>query len=81
MFSYYTFQRTNNKGAEQTVHMHRLVCAFVVHNDMQQSLVFSSWDPYVVGTHGDASIEHHNKCIHEQAVLECIDPDKEILFA
>ena len=28
--SYYTFQRVNNKGADQTVRMRRLVCDFVV---------------------------------------------------
>ena len=28
-FIYYTFQVVNNKGADQTVQMHRLVCSFV----------------------------------------------------
>ena len=31
-FSCDTFQSANNKGADQTVWMHRLVCAFVVRN-------------------------------------------------
>ena len=34
---YYTVQKTNNKGADQPAHMHRLVCVFVIH--IQHSLV------------------------------------------
>ena len=34
---YYTVQKTNNKGADQTSQMRRLVCVFVIH--MQQSQV------------------------------------------
>ena len=37
--SYYTFQKINNKGADQTAQICRLVCAFVIH--IQQSQVFS----------------------------------------
>ena len=33
------FQRASNKGADQTVRMHRLICAFVIR--LQQNLVFS----------------------------------------
>ena len=32
MFTYDTFQKANNKGADQTARMRRLVCAFVVRN-------------------------------------------------
>ena len=38
-YIYFTFQIVNNKGADQTVMMRRLVCAFVVRK--QQSQVFS----------------------------------------
>ena len=31
-YRYDTIQRGNNKGAEQTAQMHRLVCAFVLRN-------------------------------------------------
>ena len=31
-FTYETFQKENNKGADQTAQMPRLVCACVVHN-------------------------------------------------
>ena len=30
MYSFYTFQRANNKGADQTARMRRLICAFDV---------------------------------------------------
>ena len=36
---YYTIQAANNKGADQTVQMHRLICAFVVRIGQKQ--VFS----------------------------------------
>ena len=35
MFRYYSFQIEDNKGADQTVQMRRLVCTLVVH--MQQN--------------------------------------------
>ena len=34
--SYHTFQIANNKGADQTVRMRRLVCAFVVCHQKSQ---------------------------------------------
>ena len=37
---YDTFERVNNKGADQTVRMRRLVCAFAVH-------IFSRRDPTI----------------------------------
>ena len=40
-----TLQRANNKGADQTAHMRRLGCTFVVR--MQQSRGFSQQDPYM----------------------------------
>ena len=40
------FQIANNKGADQTARMRRLVCAFVVHK--QQSHGFSYLSPYDV---------------------------------
>ena len=39
MFRYYTFQNENNKGADQSIRMRRLVCAFVVRKPERQ--VFS----------------------------------------
>ena len=33
VYSCYTFQTVNNKDADQTVHMHSLICIFVVHNE------------------------------------------------
>ena len=39
-------QRVNNKGADHTVRMHRLVSTFGVR--VQQSQVFSWWSPYYV---------------------------------
>ena len=47
--SYFFFQIANNKGAEQTARMHRLVCAFVVCK--QQSQDFSRRGPYDVEAH------------------------------
>ena len=44
---YYTFLLENNKGANLTEQMHRLICAVVV--CMQQSQVFSGQGPYGVG--------------------------------
>ena len=43
-FIYHTFQEVNKKGADQTVHLRRLVCAFVV--CMQQSQVLLCHGPY-----------------------------------
>ena len=40
----FTFQKANNKGADQTARMRRLVCAFVVCN--RQSQGFSRLGPY-----------------------------------
>ena len=39
----YTFQRLNNKVADQTVRLRRLVCAFVI--EMQLPLVFFATRP------------------------------------
>ena len=39
-FRYDTFQKVNNKGADQSARMRRLVCTFVVFNLQKQ--VFSS---------------------------------------
>ena len=36
-FSYHTFKRLNNKGADETVQMCRLVCALVVPSVVQQN--------------------------------------------
>ena len=44
--SYFTFQIKNNKRADQTSRMCRLVCTFVVCK--QQSKGFSHTDPYDV---------------------------------
>ena len=44
--TYFTFQMANNKGADQTEWMRRLICAFVVHK--QQSQGFSRRGPYDV---------------------------------
>ena len=49
-----TFHEANDKGADQTVQMYRLICAFVVH--LQQSQVFSYQCPV-------------NKPVHEILVL------------
>ena len=43
---YDTFQKANNKGADQSVQMRRLVCAFVVHKPRRQ--VFSYGGTYYV---------------------------------
>ena len=44
MSTYDTFQKANNKGADQTVQMHRLVCACVVRKPRRQ--VFLRRGPY-----------------------------------
>ena len=44
---YDSFQLANNKGADQTAHMGRLVCTFVVRKPRRQ--IFSRRGPY--GTH------------------------------
>ena len=41
----FTFQRGNNKDADQTVWLCRLVCALVVHKPWRQ--VFLHWGPYI----------------------------------
>ena len=41
---YCTNQKVNNKGTDQTAHLHRLVCTFVV--PKQQSQIFSRQGPY-----------------------------------
>ena len=48
-YSYFTFQIANNKGADQTAQMRRLVCAFVVRK--QQSHGFWCRGPYDVEAH------------------------------
>ena len=45
-YGYFTFQIANNKSADQTAQMGRLVCAFVVRK--QQSQGFSHRGPYDV---------------------------------
>ena len=40
-FRYDTFQKTNNKGADQTAHMCRLVCAFVVRKPLKTDFLTS----------------------------------------
>ena len=45
-YGYFAFQIANNKGADQTARMRRLVCAFVVRK--QQSQGFSYRGPYEV---------------------------------
>ena len=49
-----TFQIANNKGADQTAHMRRLVCAFIVRKSQSQGVsrrgpynvkVQASWPP------------------------------------
>ena len=45
-FSYYTYQRANNKGADQSVQMGRLGGGFLVR--MQQNQVFSQRGPYYI---------------------------------
>ena len=47
--SYFTFQIANNKGADQTARMRRVVCAFVVRK--QQSDGFSCRGPCDVEAH------------------------------
>ena len=47
-YGYFTFQIANNKGADQTAQMRRLVYAFVVRK--QQSQRFSHQGPYNVET-------------------------------
>ena len=37
--NYHTFQKANNKGADQTVQMRRLFCAFVVHMQLRFSFI------------------------------------------
>ena len=44
--NYHTFQNTNDKGADQIVSIHRLVCAFIV--CIQQNQVFWRQGPFVV---------------------------------
>ena len=39
--NYGTFQKANNKGADQTVHMRRLVCACVVYKPPQTGFLTS----------------------------------------
>ena len=46
MFTYETFKKVNNKGADQTAQMRRLVCACVVRNPPKT--VFSRQGPYFV---------------------------------
>ena len=41
MFTYRTFQKANNKGADQTARMGRLVCACVVHKPLKTGFVTS----------------------------------------
>ena len=48
-YSYFTFQIANNKGADQTAQMRRLVCAFVVCK--QQNHGFSCRGLYDVKAH------------------------------
>ena len=43
---YYTILAANNKGADQTARMRRLICAFVVR--IWHKLVFSWWGSYIV---------------------------------
>ena len=38
-FNYFFRQLWNNKGADQTARMHRLVCAFVVHKQQSQGFL------------------------------------------
>ena len=38
---YDTFQKTNNKGADQTARMRRLVCACVVHKPLKTGFLAS----------------------------------------
>ena len=45
-YGYFPFQIGNNKGADQTARMRRLVCGFVVRK--QQSQGFSHRGPYGV---------------------------------
>ena len=45
-FRHDTFKLKNNKGADQTVRMRRLVWAFVVRKHRRQR--FSSQEPYIV---------------------------------
>ena len=44
-YRYYTFQAANNKGADQTAQMRRLICAFLVRIGQKQ--VFSWWGSYI----------------------------------
>ena len=58
----YTFKKAITKGADQTVKMCRLVCAFVVHIQQNRCFVFSCCGPYncmlsLVGTECKAIIE------------------------
>ena len=53
-YMYHTFQIANNKGADQTARMRRLVCAFVVRQQKSQGFLrrgpydveaLASWPP------------------------------------
>ena len=48
-YGYYTIQAANNKGADQTARMRRLICAFVVR--IWQKQVFSWGGSYLVQTY------------------------------
>ena len=50
MFRDYTFQKANNKGADQSARMHRLVCAFVVRK-LPKTGFLSSRPKYILPFH------------------------------
>ena len=54
MFTYDTYQKVNNKGADQSVQMRRLVCAFVVRKARRQ--VFLHYGPYDIMSMGDITL-------------------------
>ena len=72
IYSYFTFQIANNKGADQTARMRRLVCACVV--PKQQSHCFSGRGPFDVDAHaswpppgyapGDGTLRQPKKGLH-----------------
>ena len=55
-YRYYTILGVNNKGADQTVRMRRLICIFVVRIGQKQAF---SWR----GSYHGLKVEHVEECI------------------
>ena len=73
---YDPFQNLNNKGADQSALMRRLVCAFVVHKPPKTNFLTSRHRQY--GSRSDCTlrsslIRFHSVCFQDRSILECIE--------